>query len=304
MELTLTFILTLTKDFLGELKMEKITLNNGVEMPLLGFGAFQITDLTLAEQVVEDAIRSGYRLIDTASSYGNEEAIGQAIKNSEVDRTDIFVTTKLWVSDTGYEATKRAILTSLKKLQLDYLDLYLIHQPYGDVYGSWRAMEEAYQAGTIRAIGVSNFTADRVLDLELYNKICPAVDQIEVNPWMQQKDDVPFLLEHNIQPEAWAPFAEGKQQIFTNSLIAEIGQKYHKTVGQVILRWLLQRKIVVIPKSVHHDRIVENSQVFDFELTQAEMAQIKTLDENKSQFFDHRDPAAVQNIHDLVRNVN
>lgn len=284
--------------------MKEIKLNNGITMPILGFGVFQITDLGIAERVVEDAIRSGYRLIDTAASYGNEEAVGKAVKNSGVNRQDLFITTKLWVSDTGYEATKRAIKTSLKKLQLSYLDLYLIHQPYGDIYGSWRAMEEAYKAGTIRAIGVSNFTSDRVLDLSLYNDVLPAVDQIETNPWMQETNEVSFLKKHHIQPEAWAPFAEGKHHVFTNSLLSKIAAKYHKTTGQVILRWLIQRGIVVIPKSVHHERIVENSKIFDFELSHEEMDQIRTLDRNESQFFDHRDPVAVQNIHDLIRNVD
>ena len=284
--------------------MIETTLNNGISMPTLGIGIFQITDLTMAENVVEDAIRIGYRLIDTASSYGNEEAVGKAIKNSGVDRTDLFITTKLWVSDTGYDATKRAIATSLRKLQLDYLDLYLIHQPYSDVYGSWRAMEEAYKAGIIRAIGVSNFSPDRVLDLSLYNDIRPVVDQIEINPWMQEAKEVSFLQENKIQPEAWAPFAEGKHHMFTNSLIRQIAADHHKTTGQVILRWLVQRGIVVIPKSIHHDRLVENSKIFDFELNQAEMAQIKNLDKNESQFFDHRDPASVKNIHDLIRNVD
>lgn len=284
--------------------MKKIKLNNGITMPILGFGVFQITDLGIAERVVEDAIRSGYRLIDTAASYGNEEAVGKAVKNSGINRQDLFITTKLWVCDTGYEATKRAIKTSLKKLQLSYLDLYLIHQPYGDVYGSWRAMEEAYRAGTIRAIGVSNFTSDRVLDLGLYNDVLPAVDQIETNPWMQETNEVSFLKNHHIQPEAWAPFAEGEHQIFTNPLLSKIAAKHHKTSGQVILRWLIQRGVVVIPKSVHHERIVENSKIFNFELSHEEMDQIRTLDRNESQFFDHRDPVAVQNIHDLIRNVD
>lgn len=208
--------------------MKEIKLDNGITMPILGFGLFQITDLGIAERVVEDAIRSGYRLIDTAASYGNEEAVGKAVKNSGVNRQDLFITTKLWVSDTGYEATKRAIKTSLKKLQLSYLDLYLIHQPYGDIYGSWRAMEEAYRAGTIRAIGVSNFTSDRVLDLSLYNDVLPAVDQIETAPWMQETNEVSFLKNHHIQPEAWAPFVEGKHQVFTNPLLSKIAAKHQK----------------------------------------------------------------------------
>lgn len=280
--------------------METVKLNNGIEMPLLGFGVFQITDNKEAEKAVLTALDAGYRLIDTASSYGNEEAVGRAIKQSGITRSDIFVTTKLWVQDTGYEATKRAINESLKKLQLDYLDLYLIHQPYGDVYGSWRAMEEAYESGMIRAIGVSNFEPDRIWDLALYNRVRPAVNQIEINPWMQQQDAVKFLQDKAIQPEAWAPFAEGKNQIFSNPLLQEIGLSHHKSVGQVILRWLIQRKIVVIPKSVHRERIVENSNIFDFTLTDQEMTKINRLDKRQSQFFDHRDPAAVERIYNMI----
>lgn len=281
--------------------METVKLNNGIEMPLLGFGVFQITDNKEAEKAVLTALDAGYRLIDTASSYGNEEAVGRAIKKSGITRSDIFVTTKLWVQDTGYEATKRAINESLKKLQLDYLDLYLIHQPYGDVYGSWRAMEEAYESGMIRAIGVSNFEPDRIWDLALYNRVRPAVNQIEINPWMQQQDAVKFLQDKAIQPEAWAPFAEGKNQIFSNPLLQEIGLSHHKSVGQVILRWLIQRKIVVIPKSVHRERIVENSNIFDFTLTDQEMTKINRLDKRQSQFFDHRDPSAVERIYNMIR---
>ncbi|MCX8722904.1 aldo/keto reductase [Lactobacillus sp. B4005] len=281
--------------------METVKLNNGIEMPLLGFGVFQITDNKEAEKAVLTALDAGYRLIDTASSYGNEEAVGRAIKKSGITRSDIFVTTKLWVQDTGYEATKRAINESLKKLQLDYLDLYLIHQPYGDVYGTWRAMEEAYESGMIRAIGVSNFEPDRIWDLALYNRVRPAVNQIEINPWMQQQDAVKFLQDKAIQPEAWAPFAEGKNQIFSNPLLQEIGLSNHKSVGQVILRWLIQRKIVVIPKSVHRERIVENSNIFDFTLTDQEMTKINRLDKRQSQFFDHRDPAAVERIYNMIR---
>lgn len=280
--------------------METVKLNNGIEMPLLGFGVFQITDNKEAEKAVLTALDAGYRLIDTASSYGNEEAVGRAITKSGITRSDIFVTTKLWVQDTGYEATKRAINESLKKLQLDYLDLYLIHQPYGDVYGSWRAMEEAYESGMIRAIGVSNFEPDRIWDLALYNRVRPAVNQVEINPWMQQQDAVKFLQDKAIQPEAWAPFAEGKNQIFSNPLLQEIGLSHHKSVGQVILRWLIQRKIVVIPKSVHRERIVENSNIFDFTLTDQEMTKINRLDKRQSQFFDHRDPAAVERIYNMI----
>ncbi|QYN54774.1 aldo/keto reductase [Lactobacillus panisapium] len=281
--------------------METVKLNNGIEMPLLGFGVFQITDNKEAEKAVLTALDAGYRLIDTASSYGNEEAVGRAIKQSGITRSDISVTTKLWVQDTGYEATKRAINESLKKLQLDYLDLYLIHQPYGDVYSSWRAMEEAYESGMIRAIGVSNFEPDRIWDLALYNRVRPAVNQVEINPWIQQQDAVKFLQDKAIQPEAWAPFAEGKNQIFSNPLLQKIGLSHHKSVGQVILRWLIQRKIVVIPKSVHRERIVENSNIFDFTLTDQEMVKINRLDKRQSQFFDHRDPSAVERIYNMIR---
>lgn len=292
------------KKILRNKDMEKVKLNNGVEMPLLGFGVFQITDAEMVEKSVLSALEAGYRLIDTASSYGNEAAVGRAIKNSKVSRENLFITTKLWVSDTGYEATRRAIKESLNKLQLQYLDLYLIHQPYGDVHGSWRAMEEAYESGIIRAIGVSNFEPDRILDLTLYNEIKPAVNQIEINPWMQQSKAVKFLKEKKIQPEAWAPFAEGKNELFSNSLLTKIGLQYHKSVSQVILRWLIQRKIVVIPKSVHKKRIIENSNIFDFELTAKEVTLINSLDQKKSQFFDHQDPAAVQRIYDMIQKVD
>ncbi|WP_261806520.1 aldo/keto reductase [Lapidilactobacillus luobeiensis] len=283
--------------------MQTVELNNGVKMPVLGYGVFQITDQQVAEDSVIDALASGYRLIDTAASYGNEAAVGRAIKRSGVAREDLFITTKLWVSDMGYEATKKAFNKSLALLQLDYLDLYLIHQPYGDVYGSWRAMEELYQAGKIRAIGVSNFTADRLIDLALNNQIKPALNQIEINPWMQQKDEVSYLQAHDVQPEAWAPFAEGKHDIFKNELLTDIGAKYGKSVGQVILRWLTQRGIVAVSKSSRKERMVENINSLDFELTAAEMTQIATLDKKESQFFDHRDPAAVERILGLVRNV-
>jgi 2,5-diketo-D-gluconate reductase A len=281
----------------------KVKLNNSIEMPQIGFGVFQIADPAIAEQAVVDAIQTGYRLIDTAASYGNEEAVGRGIARSGVAREDLFITTKLWVSDTGYDATKKAVETSLRKLGLDYLDLYLIHQPYGDVYGSWRAMEDLNKEGKLRAIGVSNFDTDRLIDLSLYNEITPAVNQIEINPWNQQPDAVEFAHAHGVQPEAWAPFAEGKHEIFKNPVIAKIGANYGKSNGQVILRWLLQRGIVVIPKSTHKERMAENLDVFDFELTNEEMKLITKLDKEESQFFDHRDPAAVERIFNLVRDV-
>ncbi|MBS0956732.1 aldo/keto reductase [Lactiplantibacillus plantarum] len=276
--------------------MKTVKLNNGIEMPQLGFGVFQVTDLEQCEQAVVDAINSGYRLIDTAAAYQNEAAVGRAIKRSGVDRKDLFITSKLWVSDANYERAQKGIDQSLSNLGLDYLDLYLLHQPYGDVVGAWRALEEAYKAGKIRAIGVSNFYGDQLKNLELSNEVKPAINQIEVNPWYQQKSEVTFAQSDDIQAEAWAPFAEGKHQIFTNKVIAEIANKYGKSNGQVILRWLLQRGIVVIPKSVHKNRMAENINVFDFELTNDEMNALNNLDKGESQFFDHRDPRVIEQI--------
>ncbi|AVK99547.1 aldo/keto reductase [Pediococcus inopinatus] len=277
-------------------KVPTIKLNNGVEMPQLGFGVFQVPDLSQAEDAVTNALESGYRLIDTATAYQNEEAVGRAIKKSDVKREDIFVTSKLWVSDFTYDRAKKGIDASLQKLGLDYMDLYLLHQPYGDVMGAWRAMEEAYKAGKIRAIGVSNFYADQLKNLELTMPVKPVVNQIEVNPWYQQTNEVKFAQSEDIRVEAWAPFAEGKHDIFTNETIAKIAQKYGKANGQVILRWLLQRGITVIPKSVHRNRMEENLNVFDFELTDAEMQTMASLDKNESQFFDHRDPVTIEQI--------
>ena len=276
--------------------MKTVKLNNGIEMPQLGFGVFQVTDLEQCEQAVVDAINSGYRLIDTAAAYQNEAAVGRAIKRSGVDRKDLFITSKLWVSDANYERAQKGIDQSLSNLGLDYLDLYLLHQPYGDVAGAWRALEEAYKAGKIRAIGVSNFYGDQLKNLELSNEVKPAINQIEVNPWYQQKSEVAFAQSDDIQVEAWAPFAECKHQIFTNKVIAEIANKYGKSNGQVILRWLLQRGIVVIPKSVHKNRMAENINVFDFELKSDEMNALNNLDKGESQFFDHRDPRVIEQI--------
>lgn len=276
--------------------MQNVKLNNGIEMPQLGFGVFQITDLAQCKQAVLDAINSGYRLIDTASAYQNETAVGEAIKESGVDRDDLFITSKLWVSDFTYEKAKQGIDTSLKNLGLDYLDMYLLHQPYGDTIGAWRALEEANKAGKIRAIGVSNFYADQMKDLELSSHIKPVVNQIEVNPWYQQTSEVEFNQREDITVEAWAPFAEGKHDIFTNETLKSIGEKYGKSTGQVILRWLLQRGIVVIPKSVHLERMKENIDVFDFALSDDEMSVISGLDKNQSQFFDHRDPVTIEQI--------
>jgi 2,5-diketo-D-gluconate reductase A len=273
-----------------------VTLNNGVAMPLLGFGVFQVTDLNECERSVLDAIETGYRLLDTAASYGNEEAVGNAIRKSGVARDELFVTTKLWVQDAGYESAKQAFERSLDKLQLEYLDLYLIHQPYGDVYGAWRAMQELYQAGRIKAIGVSNFQPDRVIDFIMHNDIAPAVDQIETHPFHQQIETQKFLQENNVQIESWGPFAEGKNNIFHNDVLLSIAEKYGKSVAQVILRWLTQRGVVAIPKSVRKERMAENFNVFDFELSTEDRNAIATLDSKQSAFFDHRDPAMVKAI--------
>ena len=274
--------------------MNSVVLNNGVEMPILGFGVFQIPDQTECENSVIDAIEAGYRLIDTAASYMNEVAVGNAIKSSGVSREELFITTKLWVQDAGYENTKKAFEKSLNKLQLDYLDLYLIHQPYGDVHGSWRAMEELYKAGKVRAIGVSNFQPDRVMDMITFNEIVPAVNQIETHPFNQQIETQKFLAENKVQIESWGPFAEGKNNIFQNEVLASIGNKYNKSVAQVVLRWLTQRGVVAIPKSVKKERMEENINVFDFELSPDEVGMIATLDMKTSSFFDHRDPEIIK----------
>jgi len=274
--------------------MHTIKLNNGVEMPILGFGVFQMQDQAECEQAVVDAIETGYRLIDTAASYMNEEAVGNGIKRSGIAREELFITTKLWISDAGYENTLKAFQKSLDLLQLDYLDLYLIHQPYGDIYGSWRAMQELYQAGKVKAIGVSNFHPDRVMDLVSNTGFTPAVNQIETHPFHQQNESQQFLQDNNIQIESWGPFAEGKNDIFTNELLTAIASKYNKSTAQVILKWLTQRGVVAIPKSVRKERMAENFNIFDFELTDEDMASIKTLDTNASLFFDHRDPNMVK----------
>ncbi|HEY4324928.1 MAG TPA: aldo/keto reductase [Mucilaginibacter sp.] len=274
--------------------MQKVKLNNGVEMPILGFGVFQVTDLAECERSVVDAIETGYRLIDTAQSYMNEEAVGRAIKRSGVPREELFITTKLWINSNGYEGAKKTFENSLRKLQLDYLDLYLIHQPYGDVYGEWRAMEELYKEGKIRAIGVSNFHPDRLMDLITHNEIVPAVNQVETHPFHQQTEAQQFMIENNVQIESWGPFAEGKNDIFNNQLLKSIGAKYNKSIAQVILRWLTQRGVVAIPKSVRKERMAENLNSLDFQLTAEEMEKIKTLDTNASLFFDHRDPKMVK----------
>lgn len=274
--------------------MEKVTLNNGIEMPILGFGVYQITDAAACEQSVYDAIMAGYRLIDTATAYNNEEAVGRAIQRSGIARKELFITTKLWVSDAGYERAKQAFAKSLKHLGLDYLDLYLIHQPFGDVYGAWRAMEELYKEGKIRAIGISNFRPDRVMDFICNNEIVPAVNQIELHPFCQQIEAAQFLTDNGVQIQSWAPFAEGRNGLFTNEVLLSIAEKYRKSVAQIVLRWMIQRNIAVIPKSVRKERIIENSSIFDFELSADDMAQIGTLDKGESAFFDHSNPEIVK----------
>src|SRR5689334_569699 len=274
--------------------MQSVKLNNGVEMPILGFGVLQVKDLDECESSVVDAIATGYRLIDTAASYGNEEAVGKAINRSGVSREDLFITTKLWIQSDGYNGTKKAFENSLKRLQLDYIDLYLMHQPLGDVYGEWRAMQDLYKAGRVRAIGVSNFQPDRLIDLIIHNETLPAVNQVETHPFHQQIETQKFLQGNNVQIESWGPFAEGKNNIFHNELLASIGMKYNKSIAQVILRWLTQRGVIAIPKSVRKERMEENFNVFDFELSASDMETIKTLDTKESRFFDHRDPAMVK----------
>ena len=276
--------------------MQTIKLNNGVEMPILGFGVFQIPDATECEKAVLEAIESGYRLIDTAASYMNEEAVGNAIKKSGVPREELFITTKIWVQDIGYEKTMKAFEKSLHKLKLDYLDLYLIHQPYGDIFGSWRAMQELYSQGKIRAIGVANFQPDRIMDLIVNSGFTPAVNQIETHLFLQQTETQQFLQENNVQIQSWGPFAEGKNNIFQNEVLLSIGNKYNKSVAQVVLRWLTQRGVVAIPKSVRKERMEENFNIFDFELSKDDMQVITSLDTNQSLFFDHRNPQMVKNL--------
>jgi len=278
-----------------------VTLNNGIRMPLLGFGVFQIADADACERSVSDALEVGYRLIDTAASYGNEEAVGNAIRRSAVPREELFVTTKLWIQDAGYDSARRAFDRSMHRLQLDTLDLYLIHQPYGDVYGSWRAMQELYGEGRIRAIGVSNFHPDRVMDLMMHNDVIPAVDQIETHPFHQQVETQKFLQANGIQIESWGPFAEGRNDIFHNALLRSIAENHRKSIAQVIVRWLTQRGVVAIPKSVRKERMAENFDVFDFELTPDEMIAIATLETGTSSFFDHRDPAMVKMLSEAKR---
>lgn len=274
--------------------MQTVTLNNGVKMPLLGFGVYQIPDAEQCENAVYEALTAGYRLIDTAAGYLNEEAVGRAIKRSGVPREELFITTKLWVQDAGYESAKLAFAKSLKKLQLDYLDLYLIHQPFGDYYGAWRAMEDLYREGKIRAIGVSNFLPDRLMDLIVHNEIVPAVNQVETHPFYQQAESAAFMKEQGVQHQSWAPFAEGRNNMFGNAVLTSIAEKHNKSVAQVVLRWLIQREVVAIPKSVRKERIVENFDIFDFELSADDIEQISALDTRESLFLSYHDPKFVK----------
>lgn len=274
--------------------MEYVVLNNGLKMPKLGLGVYQITDEFECRNTVGSALDIGYRLIDTAQAYHNEKFVGDAIKQSNIPREELFITTKLWLADTGYKSTIKAFENSLKKLGLDYLDLYLIHQPIGDYYGSWKAMEELYEQGLIKAIGVANFMPDRLMDLICNNKILPAIDQVEVNPFCQRQIDEIMMKEKNVQMQSWGPFAEGRNNIFQNEVLQKIADKYQKSIAQIILRWLLQRNIVCIPKSVRIERLKENFNVFDFELSSEDMNLISTLDTKKSCFFSHYDPKIIE----------
>lgn len=280
--------------------MEYVTLNNGVKMPLLGLGVYQI-EAEKCEEIVYQAISYGYRLIDTAAAYGNEAAVGKAVKRSSVPREEVFITTKLWLTDATYEGTKQAFQRSLELLDLDYVDLYLIHQPYNDIYGAWRAMEELYREGKIKAIGVSNFSSIHLIDLINFNQITPTVNQVEVHPFLQRHEDQKIMAQKDIQLEAWSPFAKGQFDLFTNQLLQKIGDKYGKSIAQVVLRWQIQRGIVTIPKSANLDRMKENFEVFDFQLAEEDMEAIAALDQNQSIFFDQRDPAAVEQFLGMVR---
>lgn len=282
--------------------MNTVKLNNGVEMPMEGFGVFQVTDLSVCEQAVLDALDTGYRLIDTASSYQNEEAVGAAIKKSGIKREDLFITTKAYIQDMGYEKTKAAFEASCKKLGTDYLDLYLIHMPFSDYYGSWRAMEELYKEGRIRAVGISNFLPDRIIDFCNNVNVIPAVNQIEIHPFYQRDEELSLMKEYGIQPEAWAPFAEGMNGMFSNSVLTEIAAKHKKSVAQIILRWDIQRGIVIIPKSVHKNRMEENIDVWDFELDDDDMKRISTLDLGRPQMLDTRKPSEVRRVYDYLNN--
>lgn len=279
--------------------MQTVTLNNGVTMPILGFGVYQIPDAEECENAVYEALQIGYRLIDTAAGYMNEEAVGHAIQRSGVPREELFITTKLWIQDAGYESAKLAFAKSLQKLQVDYLDLYLIHQPFGDYYGAWRAMEELYKEGKIKAIGVSNFLPDRLMDLIVHNDILPAINQVETHPFHQQIDNATFMKKQGVQIQSWGPFAEGRNQMFSNELLTSIAEKHSKSVAQVILRWLVQRDVVVIPKSVRKERLAENFDIFSFELSREELEQIATLDTGESLFLSYLDPEIAKMLGNL-----
>ena len=276
--------------------METVTLNNGVKMPKAGFGVFQVKDQEECTRSVLDAIDAGYRLIDTAQSYGNEEAVGKAIAQTSGPREELFLTTKVWISNYGYEKAKQSVLDSLEKMGLDYIDLVLLHQPFKDYYGAYRALEDLYKEGKIRAIGVSNFYPDRLVDLCLDAEIVPAVNQIEVNVFHQQIEAQKWNEKYGVQVEAWAPFAEGRNNMFSNPVLQEIGDQYHKSIAQVILRWLVQRNIVPLAKSVKKERMEQNIDIFDFELSGEDMKKIEALDEKTSSFFSHYDPATVEMI--------
>lgn len=277
--------------------MKTLKLNNGIEIPLIGFGVFQITDLQECEQVVSDAISVGYRLLDTASAYENESAMGAAIRKSGIPRKEFFVTSKAYMAEMGYEKTKEAFEKTLSKMGLDYLDLYLIHQPFADYYGAWRAMEELYKKGLIHAIGVSNFPSDRIIDLCYNVEIIPAVNQIELHPFYQREDELEILKEYEIQPQAWAPFAEGLNNMFTNSVLTKIANAYDKSVAQVILRWNVERNVIAIPKSTHKNRMTENFNIWDFELSDNDMAEIAKLDLHRPQMLDTRNPNEVKRVY-------
>lgn len=280
-------------------KIETVKLNNGVEMPLEGFGVFQVPDPAACEQAVLDAIATGYRLIDTAAAYMNEEAVGKAIAKCGVPREELFITTKLWVQDASDQGAKAAIETSLQKLGLSYIDLYLIHQPMGDCIGAWHAMEEAYKAGKLRAIGVCNFYPNRLADLCESVEIKPAVNQVELHPFFQQENALALMKEYGVQPEAWGPFAEGSHGIFTHPVLTGIGRKYGKSAAQVALRWNVQRGVTVIPKSVHSERMEQNLDIWDFQLSGEDMAEIARLDIGHSEIVDHSDPKFVQMLHQM-----
>lgn len=287
------------KAFKEEYEMDYVTLNNGIKMPLEGFGVFQVSDPTVCEQAVLDAIESGYRLIDTAAAYMNEEAVGKAIKKCGVPREELFITTKLWVQDTSYDGAKKAIETSLEKLGLDYIDLYLIHQPMGDYIGAYRAMEEAYKVGGLKAIGVCNFYPERLADFCETVDIIPAVNQVELHPFFQQQNALDIMKDYGVVPEAWGPFAEGKHGIFSHPVLSKIGEKYGKSAAQVALRWNVQRGVVVIPKSVHKERMEQNMDIWDFTLSSEDMTEIAGLDIGHSEIVNHYDPAFVKMLHGM-----